>query len=160
MLVTPENKPASTPHNQAIDPWRIALAFDFGQRRIGIAIGEAITGSARPLCTLPTQRQKPDWDTIGQLITEWHPDRLVVGIPCHADGTANAITKKCLHFSRQLGERFHLSVDTIDERLSSWEAGQRRDNTQGGKNNTLLDADAAAIILESWINQPGILPRA
>jgi putative Holliday junction resolvase len=88
------------------------------------------------------------------LIAEWRPDRLVVGVPRHADETANAVTEAALRFSRQLQERFHLPVATSDERLSSWEAGQRRAETgrrRRGK-NAALDAQAAAVILESWFN--------
>lgn len=133
------------------------MGFDFGRIRIGVAIGEAVTGSARPLRTLPAWRHRPDWNAIGRLIAEWQPDLLVVGIPCHADDTASATTEAALRFSRQLHGRFHLPVATIDERLSSWEAGQRQGEAattrrrRGGE--IALDAEAAAVILESWFNQ-------
>ncbi|MBK8182205.1 MAG: Holliday junction resolvase RuvX [Candidatus Competibacteraceae bacterium] len=136
-------------------PCRVALGFDFGRSRIGVAIGEAVTGSARPLRTLSSRRQGPDWDAISQLITEWRPDLLVVGVPRHADDTANATTVAALRFSRQLQGRFRLPVATIDERLSSWEAEQRRQATAASRraSNATLDAGAAAVILESWFNQ-------
>jgi putative Holliday junction resolvase len=131
------------------------LGFDFGQQRIGIAVGDAITGSARPLCILPTRQQRPDWEAIARMITEWRPDGLVVGVPRHADDTANAITEAALRFSRQLQGRFRLPVATIDERLSSWEAEQRwlASARHRRKNHAHLDAHAAAAILESWFNQ-------
>ena len=136
---------------------RIALGFDFGRARIGVAVGEAVTGSARPLRTLPTRQQRPDWDAIGRLIAEWRPDVLVIGAPRHADGGANAITEAALRFSRQLHGRFNLPVVTIDERLSSWEAEQRYFETApAGRrrdHDPTLDAQAAAVILESWFNQ-------
>ena len=69
---------------------RVALGFDYGRTRIGVAAGEAVTGSARPLRTLPARQQHPDWDAIGRLIKDWHPDLLVVGVPRHADGSASA----------------------------------------------------------------------
>lgn len=132
---------------------QIALGFDFGRLRIGVAVGDAITGSARPLCVLPTRQQRPDWDAIARLIAEWRPDLLVVGVPRHADETANVVTEAALRFSRQLQGRFHLPVATIDERLSSWEAGQylSKPTRRRGKESA-LDAQAAAVILESWFN--------
>lgn len=133
-----------------------ALGFDFGHARIGVAIGDAITRSARPLRVVPAQQQRPDWEAIAQLIAQWQPDCLVVGLPSHADGTASPITQSALRFSRQLHGRFRLPVATIDERLSSWEAEQRQSQARhaGGRRVKAagLDATAAAIILESWFN--------
>ena len=134
---------------------RIALGFDFGRVRIGVAIGEAVTGSARPLCVLPTRQQQPDWAAIARLIQDWRPDQLIVGVPRQADDSANAVTESALQFSRQLGERFRLPVATIDERLSSWEAEQRCLEAIPMKRrrpDQSLDAQAAAVILESWFN--------
>ena len=133
---------------------RLALGFDFGRARIGVAVGEAMTGSARPLRILPARQQRPDWDAIARLIAEWRPDWLVVGVPRHADDTASATTKAALRFSRQLHGRFHLPVATLDERLSSWEAEQREFTATGRRpgQDAMLDAQAAAIILESWFN--------
>lgn len=116
-------------------------------------MGDAITGSARPIRVLSTRQQRPDWDAIAQLIAEWRPDTLVVGIPRHADETANAVTEAALRFSRQLQGRFHLPVATIDERLSSWEAEQRPSKPgRRREHQGALDAQAAAVILESWFN--------
>ena len=136
---------------------RIALGFDFGRSRIGVAIGEAVTGSARPLRVLVARRQRPDWDAIGHLIAEWQPDLLVVVVPRHADDTANAVTEAALRFGRQLHGRFRLPVATIDERLTSWEAERRQFEaaaTAGRRRSgaSALDAEAAAVILESWFN--------
>ena len=133
---------------------RIALGFDFGRARIGVAVGETVTGSARPLRVLPARRQRPDWDAIGRLIAEWRPDLLVVGVPRHADDTACAVTEAALRFGRQLHGRFRLPVTTIDELLSSWEAEQRQFEAASGRRRgaAALDAAAAAIILESWFN--------
>lgn len=134
---------------------RVALGFDFGRARIGVAVGEAITGAARPLRILPARQQRPDWDAIARLIAEWRPDWLVVGVPRHADDTASAMTEAALRFSRQLHGRFHLPVATLDERLSSWEAEQRYFAIPGAdrrRPHDTLDAQAAAVILESWFN--------
>ncbi len=134
--------------------WRIALGFDVGRLRIGVAVGDTLTGSARPLCILPTRQQHPDWEAIARLIAEWRPDGLVVGVPRHADETANAMTDAALRFCRQLHGRYHLPVATVDERLSSWEAEQRQSATTGRRRNSPahLDAQAAAIILETAFN--------
>ncbi len=154
MLATPDrgSEPAATRSS-----CRIALGFDFGRVRIGVAVGEAVTGSARPLRTLPVWRQRPDWNAIGRLIAEWRPDLLVVGVPRHADDSASAVTEAALRFSRQLHDRFQLPVATIDERLSSWEAEQRQfeaaTTSRRRGRDTALDAGAAAVILESWFNQ-------
>ena len=135
---------------------RVALGFDFGRLRIGVAVGEGVTNSARPLRTLPVRRQRPDWDAIGRLIAEWRPDLLVVGVPRHADDTASTVIEAALRFGRQLHGRFRLPVATIDERLSSWEAEQRQlEAATAGhrRGEAALDAEAAAVILESWFNQ-------
>jgi putative Holliday junction resolvase len=147
--------PDPVPGQRAPAPCRVALGFDYGRTRIGVAAGEAVTGSARPLRTLPARRQRPDWDAIGRLIQDWRPDLLVVGVPRHADGSAGTTTAAALRFGRQLEWRFHLPVATIDERLSSWEAEQRQATAAAGRRRDSLDARAAAIILESWFNQQG-----
>jgi putative Holliday junction resolvase len=119
-----------------------------------------MTGSARPLCILSTRQQRPDWKAIARLIAEWRPDGLVVGVPRHADNTANTMTNAALRFSRQLPGRFRLPVATIDERLSSWEAEQRPVESVGRrrKSHAHLDAQAAAVILESWFNHIRSVP--
>ena len=152
MLATPDHAPpVAVPSPAAC---RVALSFDFGRARIGVAVGEAVTGAARPLRTLSTRQQRPDWDAIARLIAEWRPDWLVVGVPRHADDTDSAMTTAALRFSRQLHGRFHLPVATMDERLSSWEAEQREFAAAGRRpgKDAVLDAQAAAIILESWFN--------
>ena len=123
--------------------WRIALGFDFGTQRIGVAVGNSVTGSARPLCILRVNAQR--WERIAALIAEWQPEGLVVGIPRYADARPSTTTSAALRFSRQLHGRFHLPVATMDERLSSWEAGQP------GTAQKYVDAQAAALILQSWL---------
>jgi putative Holliday junction resolvase len=153
MPATPDRAPPVTARSPAA--CRVALGFDFGRARIGVAVGEAVTGLARPLRTLPARQQRPDWDAIARLIAEWRPDWLVIGVPRHADDTASATTEAALRFSRQLRGRFHLPVATIDERLSSWEAEQRGFEAAAGRRRShdpTLDAQAAAVILESWFN--------
>jgi putative Holliday junction resolvase len=159
MPATPDHGPepaaAPTPSTVFSSSCRVVLGFDYGRLRIGVAVGETLTGAGRPLRVLPTRHQRPDWDAIGRLIEEWRPDLLVVGVPRHADDTASATTEAALRFSRQLNGRFPLPVATIDERLSSWEARQRRsETTPAGRRgrDAPVDAQAAALILESWFN--------
>lgn len=136
---------------------RTVLGFDYGQVRTGIAVGQELTASARPLITLKTQQKKVLWQTIAQLIEEWRPELLVVGIPHYADGSDNLLTQAAQRFSRQLHGRYQLPVETIDERLSSMAAEERlRNNPQAKyRRNTkdYVDQVAAALILESWFNQ-------
>lgn len=132
------------------------MCFDVGTVRIGVAIGQQLTQAARPLTTLKTRSGLPDWDTITSLVHEWQPGLFVVGLPYHADGTLNRVTKIALHFSQDLKTRYQLPVETIDERLSSYEAKHRLKKKQPHgiqSRQTAIDALAAAIILESWFSQ-------
>ena len=135
----------------------VFLGFDYGTKRLGVAVGQAVTRSSNPLCTLEAQREKPDWDMITNLIHEWQPEGLVVGLPVHMDGTEQAITARAKRFARQLEGRFGLPVHLADERLSSREAksiikhnrqmGHRRRKTE--KHD--IDKVAATLILQRWL---------
>jgi putative Holliday junction resolvase len=122
------------------------LAFDFGTRRIGVATGNTLTGSAEPLRTVGAEGEAA-FDAIGLLVDEWRPDALVVGVPVHPDGAAHENTRRARRFARQLHGRFHLPVHEVDERYSTTEA--RADGHRD------LDAAAAAIILEQFLRGPG-----
>ncbi len=128
------------------------LGFDYGTRRIGVAVGQTLTGTARPLTTLPCRNGKPDWETIGRLIREWQPSRLVVGLPLHMDGTEQPMTDQARRFGRQLEGRYNLPVEWMDERLSSEEA----ERTLGSaRDKAAVDAVAAAVILRDWLATRG-----
>ncbi len=129
------------------------LGFDYGTKRIGVAVGQTLTATATALVTLSARNHKPDWDAIGALIAQWQPAALVVGLPLNMDGSENDLTRRSLRFSRQLHERFRLDVHTMDERLSSVEAGVRL--AQNGRRGGRVDDVAAQIILENWLNQRG-----
>jgi len=122
------------------------LGFDFGSRRIGIAVGQTLTASASPLAVIRNRNGRPDWEAITQLISEWQPDALIVGLPQYADGSTHPLVASIARFCRQLQGRYHLPVHSIDESLSSDEAARR----MGGK-QPALDAGAAAVILETWL---------
>ncbi|NNF97468.1 MAG: Holliday junction resolvase RuvX [Halobacteria archaeon] len=129
------------------------LGFDYGTKRIGVAVGQDITRTVTPLTTLYSQNDKPDWDAIGNLIAEWQPDRLVVGLPLHLDGSAQALTERVQRFGNQLKGRYNLPVEMVDERLTSHEA-ETGLATRGGKiAKADIDALAAALILQSWLDQ-------
>jgi putative Holliday junction resolvase len=137
------------------NPYQIVLGFDVGRRRIGVAIGQALTGSASPLTTLQGEADRPDWTAIAELVREWQPDGLVVGLPLHADGTDSDSTRMARAFAQALTERFDLTVMLHDERLSSAEARARlKEQRQAGRRRTRktdIDKTAAAIIVQSWL---------
>ena len=123
------------------------LCFDLGQKRIGAAVGQTVTRTATPLETIAVRNNKPDWHRISQLIDEWHPDRLVVGYPLQMDDERQTMTNLAERFVRQLDGRYHLPVDVVDERLSSYEARQRI------KSSYNVDPVAAQAILETWFEE-------
>jgi putative Holliday junction resolvase len=127
------------------------LGFDYGKLRIGIAVGQDITRTATALCMLDCRHGKPDWDKIRDLIAVWSPGSLVVGLPLHADGSDSAMTRAARDFARKLEARYHLPVFCMDERLSSHAAKEvQREETGKGKNG--IDAIAARIILQNWLD--------
>jgi putative Holliday junction resolvase len=124
------------------------LGFDFGIKRIGIAVGQSITGTATALCTINTRHGKPDWDRISGLIEHWRPEALVVGLPLHDDGSDSNLSKAARRFAQQLENRYRLPVHPMDERLSSHAAKQfMRQSTSKQE----VDAVAAMIILQNWL---------
>jgi len=134
------------------------LAFDYGRRRIGVAVGNTLTRQARPLLTLDVTETGPDWARIAALLEEWRPARLVVGVPYNAEPAAGAaIAVEAQRFARRLHGRCGLPVDTVDERLSSAEAHARlRTERRAGRRGTIakrdIDSAAAAVILQDWLD--------
>lgn len=135
------------------------LAFDFGLRRIGIAVGQTVTGSATPLGVVRNGEAGPDWPRIDRFVAEWKPARLVVGMPLAADGSQSALGAGVENFTRGL-ERFSLPVTAVDERYSSIEAGEkliaaRRFGLRGRIGREAVDSAAAALIAERWLRWHG-----
>ena len=124
------------------------IGFDFGKQRIGIAVGQSITGTATALCTIRSRSGKPDWDRITDLVDHWQPDALVVGLPLHDDGSDSDISKAARQFIRQLDDQYGLPIHTMDERLSSHAAKQ---HIKGSTSKQGVDAVAAMIILQNWL---------
>ncbi|MDO9215464.1 MAG: Holliday junction resolvase RuvX [Methylococcales bacterium] len=132
------------------------LGFDFGTKKIGVAVGQTSTASASPLQTIRSINQTPNWEIIRQLIAEWQPVGLVVGISRQQDGSDNPVTPRMLKFCRQLEGRYALPVYQQDETLSTFEAKQLlfdEVNLGAAKMWDVQDQLAAQLILQTWLNQ-------
>ena len=135
----------------------IALGFDFGLRRIGVAAGDTLTGAARPLGVVAATSGVPDWSALGRYVREWAPALLVVGVPYNMDGTPGPLTDVAREFAAELARRFALEVVTVDERLSSHEAADvlRRQRASGARPRRVrhgdVDAVAACVLVEQWL---------
>ena len=131
------------------------LAFDFGLRRIGVAVGQDVTGSASPLGIVRNDESGVDQDRIAALIAEWQPARLIVGIPLNADGSDTDMAAAVMAFIESL-DRYGLPVDTVDERFTSIEAENRlkkarAEGTRGRLTKKDIDSAAAALIAERYL---------
>jgi len=118
----------------------VVLGFDFGTRRVGVAVGNGVTRRARPLALIDDAGEVR-WRRIAELIAAWQPARLVVGIARHPDGTPHELTERCERFARQLEGRFRLPLARVDERYSSVATTDGRDD------------EAAAVILQQWFDE-------
>lgn len=123
-----------------------ALAFDYGERRIGVAVGQTRTRTAQALVTLRVRNGQIDWPAIAKLVAQWQPQQLVVGVPTTDDGQPHVNAAPIARFARRLHGRFALPVAFVDERLSSYAASEDPDRQRVG-----LDAVAARLILETWL---------
>ena len=128
------------------------LAFDFGLKRIGVAVGESLLGQARALTTLALEGNDARFAAIQKLITEWQPACLVVGLPCASDGTPHEMTARCERFACQLEGRFRLPVIRVDERYTSVaaEAALAARGLSWQQRKQSVDAEAAALILQDY----------
>lgn len=135
-------------------PEGTVLAFDFGEKRIGVAIGETTLTQAHPLAVIRAQSSEGRRRAIGALIQEWQPQQLVVGLPTHTDGKPHAMTDLCRKFAAWLSRQFSLPVELADERLTSFDAEARlRETGRNAKTmKPLLDAVAAQLILQTWFD--------
>lgn len=137
------------------------LAFDYGQRRIGVATGNSVTGTATPLTTLTTRGKEPNWDQIDQLVREWQPQQLIVGNP----NNGQSIASEAKTFAAALRRRYEKPVDMVDETLTSFAAEQELIETRraGVRTRRLksdeLDAAAARLIAEQWLAEPRRGPK-
>lgn len=152
-------------HGQLIDNEKIydakavlvstVLCFDFGEQRIGIAVGEHILKSANPLTTIDNESNEIRFAAISKLVNEWQPKLLIVGLPLSLDGAETSVTQLCKKFARRLNGRFNLPVMLIDERYSSVEASDllNQSGIKGRAQKEMLDQVAAQTILQSYFDE-------
>lgn len=136
------------------------FGFDVGSRITGVAIGNTFTASARALTTVPVREGQPDWSRLDTLRQEWLPDTLVVGLPLTLEGAEQTASRRARHFADQLHQRYKLPVVLMDERHSSQEAARRFAAARAAglkrrRDAADIDAEAAAVILEHWLADPG-----
>ena len=141
---------------------RTVLSFDYGLRRIGVAVGNTLTGTAEALATVDARAGEPDWQAIGRCVADWRPAAIIVGVPYNMAGSNASLTTAALQFADRLAERFGVEVHRVDERLSSREAeDQLRERRRNGVKTRRVrrgevDREAARLLLLQWLRaQPG-----
>jgi putative Holliday junction resolvase len=126
------------------------LGFDFGLKFIGLAVGQTITRTAGGLATLKARNGKPNWPEITSIIQEYQPAAIVVGLPLNMDDSESDMSNKARKFAQEIERRSGITVQMMDERLSSWSANEgTRDTVRGGE----IHEKSACLILESWFNE-------
>lgn len=136
-------------------PLNSVMGFDFGERVIGVAMGQTLTCTASPIARLPARDGIPDWNHIQRLIQEWQPDAFVVGIPLNMDGTETHIAPRARKFGNRLQGRFGKPWFAADERLSTREAWStlEQHGRKALKGGQRVDDVAATLLLESWLRE-------
>ena len=134
------------------------LAFDFGTKRIGVAVGNNISGTAQALTTVRDEQNEARFAAIAVLIQEWQPVALVVGLPCHDDGSPHELTRLCRRFAQRLKGRFNLPTILVDERYTSAAASSQLSaaGIRGIRQKPLLDQVAAQHILQAYFDEPAM----
>jgi len=129
-----------------------AMAFDFGTRWIGVAVGQAMLGTGSAVARLRARDGIPDWDEVGRLIAEWKPDVFVVGLPLNMDDSESELCQRARKFAKRLHGRYHRPAEMMDERLTTYQAKQEVIDSSGyrdfGRHG--IDDRAAELILEGW----------
>lgn len=146
-----------------IPPVGTYLGFDFGTRYLGVAVGQSITKTASPLITLRANHGQPQWDHLAKILKEWEPRGLIVGLALQADGSASPTSLAAQKFARRLQGRFTYPVYFIEERLTSIAAQAKIRETVAFATSSVhrdRDAQAAAILLASWLNNEFKQPYA
>jgi len=134
----------------------LLLGIDYGRKRIGLALGQTLTATANPLKVI--MKQSDIFDQLLTIVKEWQIKRIVIGLPLTMDGEEQDLSREVRNFGRKLGNQSGLPIEFCDERLTSYEAErgfqqQRQQQTRKAKHKDQLDAEAAALILQSWFNQ-------
>jgi putative Holliday junction resolvase len=143
-------------------PAGTVLAFDFGEKRIGVAVGDLGVAIAHPLTTIALEDNRRRFAAIADLIDEWKPVRLVVGLPAHADGSEHEVSRLARRFAQRLEGRFGIRTELVDERLTSRaaETGLREQGANAARLAASLDAAAAQEILQGYFAMAGRSPNA
>jgi putative Holliday junction resolvase len=138
---------------------RTILAFDYGLRQIGVAVGNCLTSTTQPLTILKAKDGIPQWQEVEKTLKEWQPDLIIVGDPLNMDGSDGLLGERARKFGNRMHGRFGLVVEMVDERLSSFEAKQTRQEQghQGNYKNDPIDSYAAELILQTWMRESGVL---
>ena len=137
------------------------LCFDYGHKKIGLAVGNSVSKTAQPLSTVSCNNGTPNWALVDKLVNEWEPDLLLLGLPLNMDGTESKFSKQARQFGKSLGARYNLQVEHEDERLSSNEADNLLRDSLGAKQGlskklqSKRDQIAARLILESYFTRHG-----
>ncbi|TFH87605.1 Holliday junction resolvase RuvX [Billgrantia azerbaijanica] len=139
---------------------RLILAFDFGTRRIGVAVGNELLGRGRELDPLPARDGIPDWTQVARLVEEWQPALFVVGLPLHSDGSESEMSRRARKFGKRLFGRYGIPCELVDEHGSTREAKAiaREAGHRGNYRDEGVDGIAAVLILESWFARREGLP--
>ena len=124
----------------------IVMSFDFGMKRIGVAVGQKVTQTASGLGVVQAFDGIPKWDYLDKIVLDWQPERFIVGLPINMDGSNSEMSKKAQKFSRRISSRYNIRSEMFDERLTSFEAREHDGKTH-------IDAIAAKLILESWLRE-------
>ena len=147
--------PPNVSLHKSHDASTTVLAFDFGEQRIGAAVGDTTVGIAHPLTTITAEDRKSRYAAIEALLQEWRPALLVVGLPAHLDGAEHEMSRLARKFARELGGRFNLPVELVDERLTS--AAAEMSLAEAGvashKRKPVIDQVAALHILQAWLDE-------
>ncbi len=129
----------------------LIMGFDFGTKKIGVAIGQMVTATATPISIIRVENGVPNWCVLEKLINQWKPERFVVGLPLNMDDSSSNMSRRANWFSSELENRFGIAVSNVDERLSTFEARQIFKDGATKSRQEDLDDKVAALILESWL---------
>ncbi len=129
------------------------IGFDYGTSWIGIAVGQTLTAQARPLSAINSFKRSPNWEAISLLLSEWKPQKLIVGLPTSDYSETKYMTDKASRFSRQLHGRFHIDTQLIDERLTTREAYTIAIASGKRKSKSEIDSLSAVLITETWLRE-------
>lgn len=136
-----------------IAPDSTVIGIDFGSQKLGLAVGQTITGTATPIGLFPVNDGIPDWDQLLAKLAAWRPQYIVIGLPLNMDDTESLMSLRARKFARRLAHRTAYTVSMLDERLTTREARARLKPDQARQ----ADAEAACILVENWLHQPVLL---